>query len=164
MYVTVVPNRGSPPAILLRETYREGGGKVKNRTLGNLTRSKSRRSPRCARCIGDAPEMLPDDWGYGYPNVWLIVSVDQAAIERDVPKLLAIPAMVRGVSIEPQLAPVHLGKFAPLLQWVINGGKSGAGARPFHLEWARALEEREHPDIHPETGQQAVGSVKSERR
>jgi protein gp37 len=25
------------------------------------------------------------------------------------------------------------------LQWVINGGESGAGARPFHLEWARAL-------------------------
>jgi len=37
MYVTVVPNRGSPPAILLRETYRDGG-KVKNRTLANLTR------------------------------------------------------------------------------------------------------------------------------
>ncbi|EUA14970.1 transposase DDE domain protein [Mycobacterium kansasii 732] len=32
-----VPNRGSPPAILLRESYREGG-KVKNRTLANLTR------------------------------------------------------------------------------------------------------------------------------
>ena len=39
MYVTVVPNRGSPPAILLRETYREDG-KVKNRTLANLTRWK----------------------------------------------------------------------------------------------------------------------------
>ncbi len=39
MYVTVVANRGSPPAILLRETYREGGT-VKNRTLANLTRWK----------------------------------------------------------------------------------------------------------------------------
>src|SRR6516165_2414568 len=37
MYVTVVPNRGSPPAILLRETYREDG-KVKNRTLANLSK------------------------------------------------------------------------------------------------------------------------------
>lgn len=37
MYVARVPNRGSPPAILLRESYREGG-KVKNRTLANLTR------------------------------------------------------------------------------------------------------------------------------
>ena len=31
MYVARIPNRGSPPAILLRESYREGG-KVKNRT------------------------------------------------------------------------------------------------------------------------------------
>jgi DDE family transposase len=36
MYVAVVPNRGSPPAILLRESYREGG-KTKNRTLANLS-------------------------------------------------------------------------------------------------------------------------------
>ena len=36
MYVAVVPNRGSPPAILLRESYR-AGGKVKNRTLKNLS-------------------------------------------------------------------------------------------------------------------------------
>src|SRR6202007_3041354 len=39
MYVTVVPNRGSPPAILLRETYRDAG-KGKNRTLANLTKWK----------------------------------------------------------------------------------------------------------------------------
>src|SRR6266704_2581878 len=36
MYVTRVPNRASPPAVLLRESYREGG-KVKNRTLANLS-------------------------------------------------------------------------------------------------------------------------------
>ena len=36
MYITAIPNRGSPPAILLRESYREGG-KVKSRTLANLT-------------------------------------------------------------------------------------------------------------------------------
>jgi hypothetical protein len=37
MYGTVVPNGGSLPAILLRETYREYG-KVKNRTLTDLTK------------------------------------------------------------------------------------------------------------------------------
>jgi Transposase DDE domain len=36
MYVTRVPNRGSPPAVLLRESYREAG-KVKSRTLANLS-------------------------------------------------------------------------------------------------------------------------------
>jgi len=37
MYIAIVPNRSSPPAILLREGYREGG-KVKNRTLANLSK------------------------------------------------------------------------------------------------------------------------------
>src|SRR5258708_18762381 len=36
MYVAVIPNRGSPRAILLRESYREAG-KTKNRTLANLS-------------------------------------------------------------------------------------------------------------------------------
>src|ERR1700735_155828 len=36
MYVATVPNRKSPPAILLRESYRQDG-KVKSRTLANLT-------------------------------------------------------------------------------------------------------------------------------
>jgi hypothetical protein len=36
MYVATIPNRGSPPAILLRESYREAG-KTKNRTLANLS-------------------------------------------------------------------------------------------------------------------------------
>lgn len=89
--------------------------------------------------IGNAPEMLPDDWRAGYPNLWLLISADQVGLERDLPKLLEIPAVVRGVSIQPQLAPVRLGKFASLLQWVINGGEAGVGARPFHLEWARSL-------------------------
>lgn len=36
MFITSIPNRNSPPAILLREGYREGG-KVKTRTLANLS-------------------------------------------------------------------------------------------------------------------------------
>ena len=36
MYIAIIPNRNSPPAILLREGYRENG-KVKNRTLANLS-------------------------------------------------------------------------------------------------------------------------------
>ena len=75
--------------------------------------------------IGNAAKMLPADWGTGYPNVWLVASVDQVALERDAPKLLAIPAVVHGISIEPQLAPVCLGNFAQALQWVIVGGGIG---------------------------------------
>ncbi len=36
MYLTSIPNRNSPPAILLRESYREDG-KVKTHTLANVT-------------------------------------------------------------------------------------------------------------------------------
>jgi hypothetical protein len=37
MYIATVPNRNSPPAVLLRESYREKG-KVKTRTLANLSK------------------------------------------------------------------------------------------------------------------------------
>lgn len=37
MYIDIVPNRKSPPAILLRESYRENG-QVKKRTLANLSK------------------------------------------------------------------------------------------------------------------------------
>ena len=36
MYITAVPNRNSPPAILLREAFRDGD-QVRTRTLANLT-------------------------------------------------------------------------------------------------------------------------------
>ena len=36
MYIERVPNRNSPPAVLLRESYREGE-RVKKRTLANLS-------------------------------------------------------------------------------------------------------------------------------
>jgi transposase len=39
MYIATVPNRNSPPAILLRESYREEG-KVKSRTVANVTNWK----------------------------------------------------------------------------------------------------------------------------
>ena len=37
MYIDIVPNRQSPPAVLLRESYRQHG-KVKKRTLANLSK------------------------------------------------------------------------------------------------------------------------------
>ena len=43
MYIESVPNRSSPPAVLLRESYRDAG-KVKKRTLANLTKWPPRSS------------------------------------------------------------------------------------------------------------------------
>lgn len=51
------------------------------------------------------------DWLDGTPpaNVWLGATViDQAEADRDIPKLLAVPARVRFLSIEPMLGPITL--------------------------------------------------------
>ena len=46
MYVETVPNRGSPPAILLRESYRDGRT-VRKRTLLNLRTGQPSTSRVC---------------------------------------------------------------------------------------------------------------------
>jgi transposase len=50
MYISTIPNRNSPPAILLREAFREGG-KVKNRTLANLSHWPSERIEALRRAL-----------------------------------------------------------------------------------------------------------------
>jgi hypothetical protein len=57
MYVAVIPNRGSPPAILLRESYREAG-KTRNRTLANLSRWPAERIEQL-RAVLRGDNLLP---------------------------------------------------------------------------------------------------------
>src|SRR4029453_19387556 len=38
MFIETVPNRGSPPAVLLRESYRDENGRSQKRTLANLSK------------------------------------------------------------------------------------------------------------------------------
>src|SRR6266550_4359621 len=54
MYVVKVPNRGSPPAVLLRESYRQDG-KVKNRTLANLSAWPEAKVDALARVLKGQP-------------------------------------------------------------------------------------------------------------
>jgi hypothetical protein len=57
MYVARIPNRGSPPAILLRESYRDGG-KVRNRTLANLSHWPESKVDKLQRALkGLAPQL-----------------------------------------------------------------------------------------------------------
>jgi hypothetical protein len=61
MYVVKVPNRGSPPAVLLRESYREAG-KVKNRTLANLSSWPEAKVEALSRVLkGQPPPAAPLD-------------------------------------------------------------------------------------------------------
>lgn len=100
-------------------------------------------------------------------NVWLgITVVNQQEADRDIPRLLALPARVRFLSVEPLLGPVDLrfhifseptGNFRTRagkrqmelrkpadggLHWVIVGGESGQGARPMHPDWVRSLRDQ----------------------
>ena len=54
MYIETVPNRNSPPAILLREGWREGG-KVKKRTLANLSKWPKSKIDTLRRLLKDEP-------------------------------------------------------------------------------------------------------------
>jgi protein gp37 len=103
-----------------------------------------------------AVELGEDPW----PNVWIGTTVenqDYAAPRLDA--LCAIDAVVRFVSVEPQIGPVDLRKwleidrvvdggrwvrsgFRPEIDWLIVGGESGTKARPFHVEWATYLVEQ----------------------
>jgi len=94
--------------------------------------------------IGNVSAMLPADWGCGYGNVWLGISVvSQDEADRDIPKLLCLPAAVRWLSLEPLLGSVSLqsatGPFGETLDWAVVGGESGPHARPMKAEWVHDL-------------------------
>ena len=60
MYIETVPNRNSPPAILLREGWRENG-KVRKRTLANLSKWPRGKIDTLRRLLKDEPLVGRDD-------------------------------------------------------------------------------------------------------
>lgn len=107
--------------------------------------------------IGNAGNMLPVpfDFDKHFPNVWLGATIcTQTEADRDIPKLLDLPAAKHFLSMEPLLGPVSFeGMFASRnpadgtnmleeLDWVIVGGESGPDARPMHPDWARSLRDQ----------------------
>jgi protein gp37 len=101
------------------------------------------------------------------PHVWIGATIcNQAEADRDIPKLLKVPAAKRFLSIEPMLGPIRLDKPNPVparfdehgrgiewieeatflwrggVDWVIVGGESGPDARPIHPDWARSLRDQ----------------------
>ncbi|HEY6965844.1 MAG TPA: DUF5131 family protein [Burkholderiales bacterium] len=104
--------------------------------------------------IGNAVKMMPhvDGPGGELQNVWLGASVvNQEEADRDIPKLIATPAVKRFVSYEPALGLIDWWPFLDAshngrrLDWIIVGGESNQGgrnARPFDIAWARSTVEQ----------------------
>lgn len=100
------------------------------------------------------------DGAWPLPNVWLGVSVeDQKRADERIPHLRRTPAAVRFLSVEPMLEQIELSFPNPYQRipggyrgdrpelmvkpdWVICGGESGPGARPFDIAWSRSLRDQ----------------------
>jgi protein gp37 len=85
--------------------------------------------------------MVPQKWlDRAQPNVWYGTSVENEDYVGRISHLQQIPAVVRFVSYEPALGPVNWlhNTWLSAIDWLIIGGESGPGARPFNIDWARA--------------------------
>jgi protein gp37 len=96
-------------------------------------------------------DMRPPDWGEGWPHVWLGTTTEnQEEANRRIPHLVAIPAAVRFLSVEPMLEPIDVTPWLAqpshdkraAISWIIVGGESGGGARPMHPDWLRDLRDQ----------------------
>lgn len=85
-------------------------------------------------------DRLPTDWGYfGYPNVWLGVSIETKNYLWRLEALCDIPAIVRFISYEPALEYVDFTTYSPVIDWIISGGESGYNPRPASPDWFRQV-------------------------
>lgn len=86
-------------------------------------------------------ECLPDDWGDGYKNVWLGVSVENNDYVERADYLRKVPAKIRFISYEPALGPVPDLNLEGI-HWLIFGGESGPNYRPADKQWAIDVRDR----------------------
>jgi Transposase DDE domain len=127
MYVTRVPNRGSPPAILLRESYRDNG-KVKTRTLANLSRWPEHKVEKLQRALKGLPAAADLSEAF--------------EITRSLPHghVAAVLGSLRGLSIEELIDPAPSRRrdlvVAMLVAQVIAPGSKLATARGLRAQTA----------------------------
>lgn len=115
-------------------------------------------------CLAEAAKLtgrsklFPKDFPiWPLPNVWLGISAEnQETANKRVPLLMECPANIHWVSYEPALGPVDFSEWIdnsgydsllrtftgrkatpPSLDWIVVGGESGSGSRPFDWKWAQ---------------------------
>lgn len=89
---------------------------------------------------------IPEDWKVNPPNNVMFGTspVNQKTANMLIQQLAKVNGL-RFVSIEPQLEVIDLMKtfgdesLLSMIDWVIQGGESGSGKRPFNTEWARTI-------------------------
>lgn len=122
MYIDTVPNRNSPPAVLLREGWREGG-KVCKRTLANLTDWPACKVERLRRLLRDEPLVAPEE---------------AFAIERSLPHghVEAVLAMIRHLGLGTLIGTKHSRErdlvLAMLVERLIDPCSKLATTRAWH--------------------------------
>jgi protein gp37 len=104
--------------------WRDDAWDVIRRTPWHTWQILTKRPERILQC-------LPPDWGDGWDNVWLGVSIEnQKRFDRAI-TLSKVPAKIRFISAEPLLEEVdllqmHEGRLVmDAFQWCIIGGESG---------------------------------------
>jgi protein gp37 len=92
------------------------------------------RMARFCRALADQGIEWPD-------NLWAGTSITSQATSSRIRHLLEVGSerTIRFLSVEPQVEAVDLSPRLPEIDWVIQGGESGRGARPFNLAWALSL-------------------------
>jgi protein gp37 len=89
-------------------------------------------------------DRLPPDWGVGYGNAWLGVSVGVVGTMHRVNTLKQIPAVIRFISAEPLIERLNFGPHLDgSIHWIISGCESdqpGGETRPMDLEWVRQID------------------------
>ena len=81
---------------------------------------------------------LPNDWGDGYENVFLNVTVEnQNRADERIPILLDLPFKHKGLHIAPLLGPIKLGKYldSGVIEQVACGGENYSGRRECDYSW-----------------------------
>lgn len=102
-------------------------------------------------------EKFLGDWYDDFPaHVWIGTTVEnQAMADKRIHQLLTIPAKIHFLSVEPMLEKIDLElrgmnygidhpTWSEDVNWVICGGESGAGCRPFEWNWARDVRDQCH--------------------
>ena len=141
MYVETVPNRNSPPAILLREGRREGK-KVHKRTLANLTHWPKDKIERLRRVLKNEPLVHPDqlfviERSLPHGHVELLLE----AIRR-----LKLPAL-----IDPRPSPKRDRVLAMIVQRLLHPASKLATTRLWHsttLAEELSLEDTDEDDLY----------------